>query len=300
MGRYSIKDLEHISGIKAHTIRVWEKRYNLIEPQRTETNIRYYSEDDLKYLLNVSILYQHGLKISTIAKMDKIEIKKRVVDLSLESVKTDECELDTFISAMLELDEVKFINNLSSYILKLGFENSIEKILFPLVIRVYYLWQTGTILAAQKNFVYTLIRQKIAVAIENETMSSYKQKDMRILMFLPKNEIFEIELLFYNLIARKEGLDVIYLGADVPINDIKLINSRKKADLIVTAFSSIQSSEAVNKELLEFKNVFPNTPFFVVGKQFEEKEISLPVNFMLINSRNDFIKSLQLVKYSDD
>lgn len=299
MGRYSIKDLEHISGIKAHTIRMWEKRYDLIIPKRTETNIRYYSEDDLRHLLNVAMLNQQGLKISLIAKMDRLEIKRRVADISMEAIKSEDCELDTFVAAMLEFNEVKFTTILSGYILKLGFENCVEKILFPLIERVYYLWRIGTIMASHKNFVYTLVRQKIAVAIENEIQFSGKNKNMRVIMFLPHKEIIEIELLFYNLLARKEGLEVIYLGPDVPIKELQVINDNKKADLFLTSFSSVSSAEVVSKQLVAYKKKFPDMPFFIVGKQLQDKDVVFPPGFEFVNSRNDFIKSIQLLEYSD-
>lgn len=298
MSRYSIKDLEHISGIKAHTIRMWEKRYNLIVPKRTKTNIRYYSEDDLRFLLNVAMLNQQGLKISIIANMDKMEIKLRVADISMETIKSEECELDTFVAAMLEFNEAKFTTILSGYILKLGFENCVEKILFPLIGRVYYLWRTGTIMSSHKNFVYTLVRQKIAVAIENEIQFSAKNKSMRIIIFLPPKEMVEIELLFYNLLARKEGLEVIYLGPEVPVKELQLINNSKKADLFLTAFTSVVSVEVVNKQLADYKKKFPNMPVFVIGKQLQDKEVIFPQNFEFINNRNDFIKSIQLLEYT--
>lgn len=297
MGKYSIKDLEQISGIKAHTIRVWEKRYKLFEPKRTSTNIRYYSEEDLRRLLNISILNHHGLKISLIAEMDDSDIKKRVMDLSIDG-KSNEGQIDNFIAAMLELNELKFLNILSGNIVKFGFENSIEKILFPFIERVYFLWQTGTVLSAQKNFIHTLIRQKISVAIENEMRTS-KSSGARIIMFLPQHETFEIELLFYNLLARKESLEVIYLGTSVEVNDLKVLNNSKKADLFMTAFSSTQSVEFVNTLMTEYKMMFPDTPFFITGRQARVQKLKYPEGFSAIFSINEFKQAVQLMNYSD-
>lgn len=297
MGKYSIKDLEQISGIKAHTIRVWEKRYKLIEPKRTSTNIRYYSEGDLRRLLNISILNHHGLKISAIAEMDESDIRKRVMDLSIDG-KSNEMQIDNFVSAMLELNELKFLNILSGNIVKLGFENSVEQVLFPLIERVYYLWQTGTVLSAQMNFIHTLIRQKIAVAIENEMRTSMSS-GARIVMFLPPHENFEIELLFYNLVARKEKLSVIYLGTSVDLNDLRILNNSKKADLFMTAFSSPQSIESINTLMSEYSEMFPDTPFFISGRQARVQELKYPESFSVISSIHDFKQAIQLINYSD-
>lgn len=297
MGNYSIKDLEQISGIKAHTIRVWEKRYKLIDPKRTSTNIRYYSEGDLRRLLNISILNSHGYKISAIAEMDEADISKRVMDLSLDGTSNDG-QIDNYIAAMLELNELKFLNMLSGSIMKLGFERSVEKILLPFIERVYYLWQTGSVLAAQKNFVHNLIRQKITVAIENE-MQNPVPFGMRVIMFLPRHENFEIELLFYDLLARKEKLEVIYLGPSVELNDLRILNNSKKADFFMTSFSSPQSDEQINMLMVEYKEMFPSTPFFIAGRQVRDQKLIFPEDFSTIKDINDFKQAVQLIKYSE-
>ena len=297
MGNYSIKDLEQISGIKAHTIRVWEKRYKLIDPKRTSTNIRYYSEGDLRRLLNISILNSHGYKISAIAEMDEADISKRVMDLSLDGTSNDG-QIDNYIAAMLELNELKFLNMLSGSIMKLGFERSVEKILLPFIERVYYLWQTGSVLAAQKNFVHNLIRQKITVAIENE-MQNPAPFGMRVIMFLPRHENFEIELLFYDLLARKEKLEVIYLGPSVELNDLRILNNSKKADFFVTSFSSPQSDEQINMLMAEYKEMFPSTPFLIAGRQVRDQKLIFPEDFSTIMDINDFKQAVQLIKYSE-
>ena len=297
MGNYSIKDLEQISGIKAHTIRVWEKRYKLIDPKRTSTNIRYYSEGDLRRLLNISILNSHGYKISAIAEMDEADISKRVMDLSLDGTSNDG-QIDNYIAAMLELNELKFLNMLSGSIMKLGFERSVEKILLPFIERVYNLWQTGSVLAAQKNFVHNLIRQKITVAIENE-MQNPVPFGMRVIMFLPRHENFEIELLFYDLLARKEKLEVIYLGPSVELNDLRILNNSKKADFFMTSFSSPQSDEQINMLMVEYKEMFPSTPFFIAGRQVRDQKLIFPEDFSTIKDINDFKQAVQLIKYSE-
>jgi MerR family transcriptional regulator, light-induced transcriptional regulator len=297
MGTYSIKDLEKISGIKAHTIRMWERRFQLIEPQRTDTNIRLYSDCDLKRLLNISILNHHGIKISHIAGLSDSEIKSRVLDLSLDG-RSSNVQVESLIVAMLELDEIKFTNTLSASIIKFGFENTVENILFVFLNRVGVLWQAGTINPAQEHFMTNLIRQKLFVAIDNE-MQSASVSGPRITLFLPENDLHEIGLLFFNLIARKEGLEVVYLGAAVPIEDLLQVNKVRPADIFMTLFVSSISKADMEVMLLKYREMFPEVPFLVSGLQIKEQNPKLPVNFVSISSIKAFKDALRLLKYSE-
>ena len=148
MAIYSIKDLEILTGIKAHTIRVWERRYNLVDPGRTHTNIRCYSDEDLKRLLNVSILNQNGFKISKIAELDDSQLRNRVLDLCMDS-RRNNVMIESLLVAMLDLDELKFSRVLAGSVIKIGFEATMEEVLFPFLERVGVLWQSGTIIPAQ-------------------------------------------------------------------------------------------------------------------------------------------------------
>ena len=295
MGKYSIKDLEKISGIKAHTIRMWERRYGLIEPQRTETNIRFYSDCDLKRLLNVSILNHNGIKISHIAGLTDAEIKSRVLDLSIDG-RSSSVQIESLMVAMLELDETKFLNGLSSSIIKLGFEVSVETVLFPFLERIGVLWQAGTINPAQEHFISNLIRQKLFVAIDNE-MQSPVQNGPRILMFLSEHEQHEIGLLFYNLLARKEGMNVVYLGAGVPLEDLSLVHRLRPADVFMTSFITAMDKQEMEDLLREYRQRFPEIPFYLSGLQMELLQPELPEGFTVVNKVRVFKERLRLLKY---
>lgn len=295
MGKYSIKDLEKISGIKAHTIRMWERRYGLIEPQRTETNIRFYSDCDLKRLLNVSILNHNGIKISHIAGLTDAEIKSRVLDLSIDG-RSSSVQIESLMVAMLELDETKFLNGLSSTIIKLGFEVSVETVLFPFLERIGVLWQAGTINPAQEHFISNLIRQKLFVAIDNE-MQSPVQNGPRILMFLSEHEQHEIGLLFYNLLARKEGMNVVYLGAGVPLEDLSLVHRLRPADVFMTSFITAMDKQEMEDLLREYHKRFPDIPFYLSGLQMELLQPELPEGFTVVNKVRVFKERLRLLKY---
>ena len=297
MARYSIKDLEKITGIKAHTIRMWERRYKIIEPGRTDTNIRYYSDTDLKRLLNISILNQHGIKISHIADLDDNQIKNRVLDLSLDN-RYSSVQVENLVISMLELDEKKFINALSNCIIKHGFEDTVETILFPFLERIGILWQAGTINPAQEHFISNLIRQKLFVAIDNEMQNSLASGP-RIVFFLPEKEQHEIGLLFYSLVARKEGLEVIYLGPAVPTSDLYLINKLRPTDAFFTSFISSLMKEEIEQTLVKLKELFPNTPFFITGLQIKELRPKLPDLFTEVFSLKSFKQSLQLLKFQE-
>ena len=295
MGKYSIKDLEKISGIKAHTIRMWERRYGLIEPQRTETNIRFYSDCDLKRLLNISILNHNGIKISHIAGLTDAEIKNRVLDLSIDG-RSSSVQIESLMVAMLELDETKFLNGLSSSIIKLGFEVSVETVLFPFLERIGVLWQAGTINPAQEHFISNLIRQKLFVAIDNE-MQSPVQNGPRIIMFLSEHEQHEIGLLFYNLLARKEGMNVVYLGAGVPLEDLSLVHRLRPADVFMTSFITAMDKQEMEDLLREYHKRFPDIPFYLSGLQMELLQPELPEGFTVVNKVRVFKERLRLLKY---
>lgn len=287
MAVYSIKDLEKISGIKAHTIRIWERRYQLIEPQRTSTNIRFYSDDDLKRILNVSILNQNGFKISKIASMSAEQLRERVLDLCLDTRNTD-VQIESLLVAMLELDEAKFTNVLTNSIIKQGFESTVESILFPFLDRIGILWQAGTINPSQEHFISNLIRQKLIVAIDNEMQNFIPKSGKSIVFFLPENELHEIGLLFYSLIARKEGYNVIYLGAAVPIEDLKVIIETRNIDALFTSFVAAREKDELDSILHDLTNAVPDCPIFVMGLQIKEMKPNLSDKYQLVLSAQSF------------
>ncbi|MGM0375315.1 MAG: MerR family transcriptional regulator [Bacteroidota bacterium] len=297
MAIYSIKDLEKISGIKAHTIRIWERRYGLIHPRRTSTNIRYYTDADLKKLLNISILNQNGFKISKIANLDDKQLRDRVLDLCLDA-RNNNVQIESLMVSMLELDEHKFLNVLSGTIIKFGFEETVEHVLFPFLERIGMLWQAGTINPAQEHFISNLVRQKLIVAIDNE-MQNMTVNGPRVVFFLPEDELHEVGLLFFNFIARKEGLDVVYLGMSVPLADLKLVHQVRPADAFFTSFVAARDKRELERELQQLRNYFPQTPFFVSGLQIKEQRPALPDDFTVISSVKTFRERIKLLKYTD-
>ena len=203
MGKFSIKELEQLSGIKAHTIRIWEKRHKLIAPKRTTTNIRYYSDDDLKKIINVSLLNNHGVKISKIVKLSEEELNTEVFQLSEEKTNS-EIHIDQLVLSMIDLEEEQFEKVLSRLTLKVGFERAILEVVYPFLEKIGVLWHTGNISPAQEHFITNLIRQKIIVAIDSLPIPSKLSK--RAILFLPENELHELGLLFCHYITRQFGL----------------------------------------------------------------------------------------------
>ena len=166
MATYSIKDIEHLSGIKAHTLRIWEKRYNIIVPKRTQTNIRYYDDEDLKRLLNVSVLNRYGYKISSIANLHEKEIRNEI--LAITSKYGDlSAQIENLIVAMVDFDKAYFDKIFNKSIMSRGLEETMLKVIYPFFEKIGILWQTGNINPAQEHFISNLIRQKLIVAIDD-------------------------------------------------------------------------------------------------------------------------------------
>lgn len=286
MAIYSIKDIEKISGIKAHTIRIWERRYGMVIPKRTDTNIRYYSDKDLKDILNISILNQNGLKISKIAKLSDEEVRIQVNSL-MESPKQFGNIIDKMLLSMLELDEASFNETFSDTLKEYGFESAIELIFFPFLERIGVLWQTGTINPAQEHFISNLLRQKIITTIDNDMSLNKPIKD-KIIFFLPENEQHEFGLLFYSFIARKLGYEVIYLGDSVPLNDLIEIQRITNAKLMVSAYVTARIKKELETMFIYLRETFPTLPFFVTGLQIKELNPALPNGFIAISSARVF------------
>lgn len=263
MGKYSIKELEKLSGIKAHTIRIWEKRHKIIAPARTSTNIRFYSDEDLKKIINVSLLNANGIKISRIADMSLDEMNKRVLELS--EVRNDvTIHIDQLVMAMIDMEEEAFEKILNTLILRYGFEKSITEIVYPFLEKIGILWQTHNITPAHEHFISNLIRQKIIVAIDGLPLADKNSK--KILLFLPEGELHEIGLLFYHYIARKAGWRTYYFGQSVPHEDLIKVYEVHQPNLMITSITS-NLATPIETYLSKLSKDFPNTTILASGAQ---------------------------------
>ncbi|MDY0101318.1 MAG: MerR family transcriptional regulator [Lentimicrobium sp.] len=291
MIKYSIKDLEQLTGIKAHTIRIWEKRYQFISPERTSTNIRYYSDSDLKKLLNVSILNREGVKISTIVNMSNEEINERIMSVSETSYDYDN-QIEQLVISMIDLDESRFDRILSSSVIKLGFDDTVIKVLYPFFEKIGILWQIGTVYPAQEHFVSNLVRQKLIIAIDGQS-GSYKPDAKTFLLYLPSNEWHELGLLFYSYLVKKTGYKVIYLGQSVPFEDLLEVNRRHQIDYFLTSITTPVTQRKYAEYLQQMSQAFTGKKVFITGYQTNEFSIHLPINVVRVSGPEEFLKVLQ-------
>lgn len=274
MSNYSIKDLEQLSGIKAHTLRIWEQRYNLLNPKRTDTNIRYYDDEDLKLILNVAMLNAHGIKISKIAAMSSTEISEEIIRLTDQSLDHND-QIQALTICMIEMDEDRFEKILTTNIIKLGFEDTILKVVYPFLTKIGILWLTGAITPAQEHFMSNLIRQKLIVAIDGEVGHNHGKTFM---LFLPEGELHEISLLFSSYLIKKHGHRVIYLGQNTPNADLVSVYKMQKPDYLLTIITSSPTGEKVQEYLDMLGREFSNSKVFVSGLHTLQQSLSVPSN----------------------
>ena len=291
MAKYSIKDLERLSGIKAHTIRIWEKRYGLLQPSRTDTNIRYYSDSDLKRILNVSILNRHGIKISHIASMDESELTEKIVIISRD-VSDYESLIENLVVSMVDMDNEKFEKLLSRSIMQIGFEDTILKIVYPFLEKIGILWQTGAINPAQEHFITHLIRQKIIVGIDSVIPANHPSPK-HFLLFLPEGELHELGLLFYSYLLQKRGHKVTYLGQWVPMADMASASTVLNADFLLTSIVAVYSGTDLMDYLIKLSVTFRNKTIYVSGYQISQISGTLPDNIIRLNNTQDLLPHIQ-------
>lgn len=291
MSYYSIKDIEQISGIKAHTLRIWEQRYNFIKPKRTDTNIRYYDDDDLKLVLNIALLKDNGHKISRICSMDNQELQIEVMKLMERKMGFPE-QIQGLTLSMLELDEERFEKILSTNILQIGFERTMMNLIYPFFQKIGILWQTGSISPSQEHFISNLVRQKIIVAIDGQVAST-SNYNKKYLLYLPENELHEISLLFSSYLIKSRNNKVIYLGQNVPLDDLINIYKDHNPDYLLTVMTTYPQASDVQAYVYNISESFKNATVLITGHQVIGQDIDVPDNVMLLNKLQDLIQHLE-------
>jgi DNA-binding transcriptional MerR regulator len=282
---YSIKDLEKLSGIKAHTIRVWERRYGIINPQRTPTNIRFYEDDDLKLILNIALLNKNGLRISKIAEMSKQEIGEKVAKLSEVNFE-DGTQLDALTISMIEMDEQKFDRIISANIQQLGFERTMLEVIHPFLDKLGVLWLTGSINPVQENFISYLIRQKIIVAIDQTPLTTQPDSN-KFLIYLPEGERQELSLLFMHYLLKKRGQHVIYIGQDMSLVDLKDAYEIHAPQYIFTMISETFAKEPVQDYVDSLSENFAPSKILLTGYQVVAQGVLSENNVVVLPSLHD-------------
>ena len=272
--KYSIKDLESLSGIKAHTIRIWEKRYNLFDPQRSDTNIRSYTENDLKKLLNIAQLNNNGIKISRIASMSVNSVEQEVLKLN-ENTADVETAIKRMVVAVVDVNEVEYERVLSDILMDYDFEVVVTNYLFPFLNRIGVLWQTDSITPAQEHFISNIIRTKLIVATDKLPIPSV-YKPQSFLLFLREGELHEIGLLYGNYLLRKLGFKTVYLGQSVPLKDLISIQKQYKANYLVTSLINSNSGQTVDEYLQRLTKSFPAIQIIALGNLLNESVFKSP------------------------
>ncbi|WP_452222459.1 MerR family transcriptional regulator [Lacinutrix salivirga] len=294
---FSIKDLENLTGIKSHTIRIWEKRYNLLQPDRTDTNIRQYSLSNLQKLLNISYLNNNGYKISKIANLDEKEIPLLIKKIAYND-DLDNDALNKFKLSMINFDQALFHNTFNALIKSYSFSHIFYNVLIPLLDHIGLLWQTDTITPAQEHFIVELIKKKILVSTEN-AMATVKQDANcpTYILFLPDNEIHELGLLFTNYILAANGCHSIYLGQSVPMDSLKDISNSYIDAVYISSFTVKPLKDEINEYLNKFQSeilINKGNKLLISGRMTEfinQKETKKIISF---SSTKALVESLNI------
>jgi DNA-binding transcriptional MerR regulator len=285
MKRYSIKDLEKLSGIKAHTLRIWEKRYDVIEPKRTPTNIRFYTDNDLRRVLNIALLNNHGIKISSISTMSKNDIRTTVKQIT-DNASHHQVFVDSFLIAMIDMDEAEFNRIFEHTVNKFGFSEVISRIIYPFLEKTGIMWGLNDVNPYHEHFVSSLIKRKISYAIENlKDIPPIKEK---IILYLPQNELHEIGLLFAHYLLKRAGYAVYYFGPNLPFESLKEAVSFVKPDSILTFIVTANHLEQLNGYLATLSTEFIEQKIYLSGRMNILSLLLFPSDVRWIRSVSEF------------
>ena len=290
---FNIKNLENLSGIKAHTLRIWEKRYNLLEPERTDTNIRRYGLESLKKLLNITLLYNHGFKISRIASLNVDEIPKLVRSIALKS-NSEQVSINAFKLAMINFDYELFDINFDEILQNHDFEYCFMQIFMPLMRELGILWQTGAISPSHEHFITNLVKQKIHLQTESLQRNKFSNDDLPIfVLFLPENEIHELGILYLNYLILSKGFRTIFLGQSLQISSLETLYSYDTKFNFVSYLTVEPKKEEIMPYLKKFHaQILANreSKLILFGPQQAEIDINqIPSQIEMYRSLESFV-----------
>jgi len=291
---FSIKDLENLSGIKAHTIRIWEKRYNVLEPMRSDTNIRSYDIKNLQKLLNIVLLHNYGYKISKISKLSQPEINKLVNNIISEKSAKNHA-ISTFKMAMMNFDQALFFNTYNKLLNEKSFKEIFHTVFIPLMQEIGFLWQTETISPAHEHFISYLIKQKLLIHTEKVQILEPTKNDKVFILFLPSNEIHELGLMYLNYEILLNGYQSIYLGENIPVDS--LIDLKKYFENItfVSYFTVEPKHEEINDYIKYFyTKILKDSPHeaLIIGRMTEH------IDMKNLNSAIKIFNSIEELTYT--
>jgi len=290
---FTIKDLENISGIKAHTIRIWEKRYNLLQPNRTDTNIRYYSPENLTKLLNIVLLNNNNFKISKIALMSNDEILLKSRELAFSNAINDEA-LNSFKVSMYQFDKILFNNTYNTLLHKKTFREIFKDVFIPFLEQIGLLWHTDTLLPAHEHFISNLISQKILANTE-KLQYNITNTNKTYVLFLPENEIHELGLLYLNYELVLRGFHTIYLGQSLPLNNLNYFLESDREICFITSLTIQPYDDKIEEYFKEISEVMQDTnnKFIATGRKIKKiKHLEFNSNIQLFDSISDLLKVL--------
>lgn len=292
MAEFQIRELAHLTGVKAHTIRVWEQRYNLLTPKRTATNIRFYADDDLCTLLNVALLADHGYRISRIALMTPDQRAREVETLAGQPEPDESHVLQLLVRATVGLDEFMFDQALGGAIRADGLPRTMLRIVYPFMERIGILWQTGTINPAQEHMITNLIRQQVIVAIDG-LRAAPPPDAPRFVLYLPENELHELALLFMHFLLRARGLRVLYLGQDLPTRDLQAVCGLACPDYLLTVLTVVPERDDVAQYVAGLAEQHPGVGLLLYGNQVHADELPLPAAAQRFRRMTEFMSWLE-------
>ncbi len=291
---FSIKDLENLSGIKAHTIRIWEKRYNILEPMRTDTNIRTYDLSNLQKLLNVTLLNSYGYKISRIAELNTEKISLLVREIISDKSSKNHA-LNAFKVAMVNFDQALFFNTYNSLLSEKSFREVFFEIIIPLMNEIGLLWQSNTISPAQEHFISYLIKQKLLINTEKVQILEPTRNDKVFVLYLPENEIHELGLMYLNYEILLNGYKTIYLGESVPIESLKYMKNYFDNIVYISYLTVQPTKDAINDYVKEISAeiIDANSKIWFLGRMTEFIDTkNLPDTISIFHSISDLVQEL--------
>ena len=271
---FTIKDLEHLSGIKAHTIRIWEKRYGILTPERTDTNIRYYGMKQLKKLLNVALLYRGGYKISKIGALADSDIERLVLEYN---AKGDDAHgyVDQLVLAMLQFDQKQFEQIYNRLTADFSFRYVFVKVFVPLLYNVGLQWQSDQITPAHEHFISNLIKQKLHLNIERVQQQANSTNGHAYVLFLPQYEIHELGLLYLNYELLLNGYNTVYLGQSVPLDSLVVFKETHKELIFISYFTIFPTADDLPEYLTNLEEIMrPEDAAWLGGRQVHGIESS--------------------------